>query len=55
MPLKDRRKYSEENWTYRTSDYTSELLLSNDRKYLFKCKFQLGNYKADNDNLHGRL
>ena len=41
-------KYCMNNWNFIGFYYeTSELLLSNDGKYIFHCKFQLGSFEAD--------
>ena len=52
MPLEKRKEYQNKNWDFfRTHEGTRELLLSNDGRYIFHCKFQLGNFEADRGNL----
>ena len=56
MTLKQKLEYKSKNWSFAITYYDSrELLLSNDGKYLFHCKYQLGNSEADNGNLHQSL
>ena len=54
MSIDDKKRYCKQNWSFfRTGDWTRELLLSNDGKYIFHCKFQLGSFEADYRNLKG--
>ena len=47
-------KYCQEIWDFDFTDKRhKELLLSNDGLYIFRCKFQLGNFEADWGNLDG--
>ena len=56
MSLEEKLKYKNKNWSFvGTGPDTKELLLSNDGKYIFICKFQLGNFEADKGNLDGRM
>ena len=41
MSLQDKKKHIKDNWNFISTDnLTQELLLSNDGKYIFHCKFQ---------------
>ena len=52
MTLQKKIEYKVNNWKFvSTYDNQRELLLSNDGKYLFYCKDQLGSLKADYSNL----
>ena len=55
MNLERKIEYTNKNWSFINTDYgeIKELLLSNDGKYIFHCKFQLGNFEADYSNLDG--
>ena len=47
MTLKQKIEYIKKNWSFIiTDDYTKELLLSDDGKYIFHCKFQKDNFNA---------
>ena len=53
MTLGEKKEYKNKNWNFfYTYSNTQELLLSNDGKYIFYCKFELGNFEADYRNLH---
>ena len=55
MSIQEKLKYQVKNWSFiNTYPFTKELLLSNDGKYIFHCKFQLGKFEADWGNLNGR-
>ena len=48
MTLQQKLEYKSKNWSFvPTYPHTQELLLSNDGKYIFHCKFHLGNFEAD--------
>ena len=48
MILREKKEYVSKNWSFiPTYSDTEQLLLSNDGKYIFHCKFQLGNFEAD--------
>ena len=45
--MKKKLQIKKANWSFITTDIsTNELLLSNDGKYIFHCKFQLGNFEG---------
>ena len=53
MLLQDKIKFCEEYCSFiRIAPCTKELLLSNDGKYMFDCKFKSGNFEADRGSLH---
>ena len=56
MSLQEKLEYKAKNWSFinNTGPWTKELLLSNDGKYIFHCKFQLGKFEADSSNLNRR-
>ena len=58
MSLEEKKEFTKNNWNFYEmfiDQFTRELLLSNDGKYIFHCKFQLGNFEADKRNLNGSL
>ena len=45
--LEIRFKEAMRNWNFSCDSHTKQLLLSDDRKYLFQCKFHLGYFQVD--------
>ena len=48
MTLDQKLAHAKKNWNFiNAGSWTKELLLSNDGKYIFQCKIQLGSLEAD--------
>ena len=54
MSIQEKIENIQKNWSFiKIWDSSQEFLLSNNGKYLFYCKIQLGSFEAD-CNLNGR-